>query len=92
MEEKLIGFQREKEKKKFCVGTFILSLITLLIQTFLFELEFPVYIFLAVTLFLTVKMRNTYKMWPNLIIIIPVFLLMLFFSITIRITPGYIIP
>lgn len=71
---------KKEPKKKFCLWLFLVSLAGGLLGMFLIEL--PALIVMVIALILTFVYRKKYKIWPQLIVILPNLVLLLFFMIT----------
>lgn len=83
--------ENENKKKRFCIWSFLFSLVVVLVEMTTFIYEIPTYVMMVIAFSIIIALRKKYKMWPNFIILIPFLFMMIFFSVTIRISQGYII-
>lgn len=81
--------ENESLKKKFCIWSFILTLIAT--GLVLMMVEIPAYIILVVAYTVTIIMRKQYKMWTNLILLIPASILLISTTYILHFTSSYII-
>lgn len=71
---------KEKHKKKFCWWLFLISVIGAVLAMFLIQI--PALIVITIALILTFKNRKKYIIWPQVIVILPNLILLLFFMYT----------